>query len=116
MGCENMYQDLLLSPKNQALKRFGLRGPTVCTNLLLETAVAEMGQILIPSTRCLTGGAFGFSWDHYPPINEAGNKQWMKNQNRYNLAPHKRSVPSQLSLILRCIPFISCLLLYSSFI
>lgn len=91
MGCENMYQDLLLSPKNQALKRFDLRGPTMSTNLLLETVAAELEQILIPSTWGLTGGAIGFSWDHYPLIIEAGNKQWMKNQNRYNMA-HTRKV------------------------
>lgn len=75
MGCENMYQDLLLSPKNQALKRFDLRGPTMSTNLLLETVAAESEQILIPSIWGLTGGTIGFSWDHYPLINEAGNKQ-----------------------------------------
>ena len=46
MGCENMYPDLLLSLKNQALKRFGLRGPTISTNLLLETVVAETFSIM----------------------------------------------------------------------
>lgn len=75
MGCENTYQDLLLSPKNQALKRFDLLGPTISISLILETAAAEMEQILIPSIWCLTGGAIGFFWDHYPPINETGNKQ-----------------------------------------
>ena len=98
MGCENMYPDLLLSPKNRALKRFGLRGPTISTNLLLETVVAEMEQILIPSTWCLTGGTFGFSWDHYPSINEAGNKQWMKNQTRYNLAHTREVFPANFHL------------------
>ena len=75
MGCENTYQDLLLSPKNQALKRLDLHGPTISISLILETAAAEMEQILISSIWCLRGGVIVFFWDHYPPINETGNKQ-----------------------------------------
>lgn len=70
MGCENMYQDLLLSPKNQALKRFDLRGPTMSTNLLLETVAAELEQILILVPGALQERHWFFSWDHYPLIIE----------------------------------------------